>query len=249
MAGHSKWKKIQRKKGAADAKRGKIFTQLIREITICARKGGGDIDFNPALRAAVIAARQANMPSDNIERAIKRGTGELEGVSFEQVSYEAYGPGGVAMIVDVITDNKNRIVSELRNCFTRYNGNLATTGSVAWMFTKKGIITVDKKDSTEEKLLELALNAGADDMKDEGEYFEIQASFENFEGVRKAIEYSHVKISSADLSMAPQSTVHLHGKEAQQMINLVEALEAFDDVQKVHANFDIDEQELEKLAS
>ena len=247
MAGHSKWKKIKRKKGAADAKRGKLFTHLIREITVSARKGGGDPDFNPALRAAILSARQANMPSDNVDRAIKKGTGELEGVTYDEVNYEGYGPGGVAMIVEVITDNKNRTVSEIRSCFTKYNGNLAVAGAVSWMFSKKGIITVDKDGVLEEKLLEIVLEVGAEDMNDEGDYFEIRTAFELFEAVKRALEDQKIKISSSEMSMIPQSTVHLDGKQAEQMLKLVEALEDHDDVQKVHANFDIDEEVLEKM--
>lgn len=249
MAGHSRWKKIKRQKGAADAKRGKIFTQLIREITVCAKKGGGDPDFNPVLRTAVTAARQANMPSDNIERAIKKGTGELEGVTLEEISYEGYGPGGVAMLVEVITDNKNRTVSEIRSCFTRHHGNLASAGSVGWVFTKKGIFVVDKKNVSEEKLLEVTLEAGAEDIKDEGDTFEIYVRFENFESVRKALEENEIKIISSEISRIPQTTVHLDGKEAEQMLGLMESLEDHDDVQKVFANFDIDEKILEKIAS
>lgn len=249
MAGHSRWKKIKHQKGAADAKRGKIFTRLIREITVCARKGGGDPNFNPALRAAVAAGRQANMPSDTIERAIKKGSGELGGAILEEISYEGYGPAGVAMIIEVITDNKNRTVSELRNCLTKCNGNLATSGAVSWIFTKKGIITVNKRDTSEEKLLDIVLDAGAEDVKGEDEVFEIYCSIEIFESVKEALEKQKVPTETAELTMIPQSTIHLVGKDAEHMLKLMEILEDHDDVQKVHANFDIDDQILEKLAS
>lgn len=248
MAGHSKWKKVKHKKEAADAKKGKIFTTLIREITVAARKGGGDPGFNPALRVAILAAREQNMPSDNVERAIKRGTGEIEGVIFEEIFYEGYGPGGVAMIVDVLTDNKNRIVSEIRSCFTRYNGNLSASGSVAWQFVKKGLITIDKKDSKEDVVFEIALEAGAEDVSDLGDSFEIYAKSENFEKVKQAFEQARVKVASSEIAMVPQSTIHLSGKEAEQMLKLMESLEEFDDVRKVYANFDIDEKEMEKIA-
>jgi len=249
MSGHSKWKKIKHKKEASDAKKGKVYTTLIKEITIAARKGGGDPDFNPSLRAAIITARQANMPSDNVDRAIKKGTGEMEGVSYEEITYEGYGPGGTALIVEVITDNKNRTVGEVRNILTRYKGNMGAAGSVAWMFTKKGVITIDKKNVTEEKLMEVALEAGADDIKDEEDVFEVYTTPENFENVCKALENNKIKNESAEISMISNSTIHLEGKTAERMLNLMEALEEHDDVKKVHANFDIDEKEIEKLAS
>src|SRR3989338_1126750 len=249
MSGHSKWKKIKHKKEASDAKKGKVYTTLIKEITIAARKGGGDPDFNPSLRAAIITARQANMPSDNVDRAIKKGTGEMEGVSYEEITYEGYGPGGTALIVEVITDNKNRTVGEVRNILTRYNGNMGAAGSVAWMFTKKGVITIDKKNVTEEKLMEVALEAGADDIKDEEDVLEVYTTPENFENVCKALENNKIKNESAEISMISNSTIHLEGKTAERMLNLMEALEEHDDVKKVHANFDIDEKEIEKLAS
>lgn len=247
MAGHSKWKKVKHKKEAADAKKGKIFTTLIREITVAARKGGGDPGFNPALRAAVVAAREQNMPSDNIDRAIKRGTGEIEGIIFEEVLYEGYGPAGVAMIVDVLTDNKNRIVSEIRSCFTRYNGNLASSGSVAWQFLKKGILAIDKKVAKEDSVFEIALDAGAEDVSDQGDSFEVYTKSENFENVKQAFENAKIKIASSEIAMIPQSTIHLSGKEAEQMLKLMESLEEFDDVRKVYANFDIDEKEMETI--
>lgn len=249
MAGHSKWKKIKRKKGAADAKRGKIFTQLIRELTVCARKGGGDPDFNPGLRVAMAAARQANMPNDNIDRAIKKGTGELEGITLEEVTYEGYGPGGVAMIVEVITDNKNRTVSEIRSCFTKYKGNLAATGAVSWMFTKKGIITIDKKACEEDTLMDVILEAGAEDMSEDEDQYEVHTTAENFEKVRDAIDKNKIKMISSEIDMIPQSTIHLDGKSAEQMLKLMEVLEDHDDVQKVDANFDIDDSVIEKMAS
>ena len=250
MSGHSKWKKIKHKKEASDAKKGKIYTTLIKEITIAARQGGGgDPDFNPRLRSAMMAARQANMPSDNVDRAIKKGTGEIEGVIYEEVTYEGYGPGGTALIVEVITDNKNRTVSEIRSFFTRYNGNLGTTGSVAWMFSKKGILSVEKGNATEEKLMEVALEAGAEDIKDEGDSFDVYTTPENFEAVRQALEKNNIKMSSAEVVFIPSSTIHLEGKAAEQMLKLMEALEDHDDVKRVNANFDIDEKEIERIAN
>lgn len=249
MAGHSKWKKVKHKKEAADAKKGKVYTTLIKEITIAAKQGGGDADFNPRLRSAILAARQANMPSDNVERAIKKGTGELEGISYEEVNYEGYGPGGTAVLVEVITDNKTRTVSEIRSMFARYNGNLGSTGSVGWMFSKKGIITVEKKSVSEDKLMEVALEGGADDIKDEQDTFDVYTAPENFEKVRKALEDGKIKMTSAEVAMVPNSTIHLEGKSAENMLELMEDLEDHDDVKKVWANFDIDEKEIEKVAN
>lgn len=249
MSGHSKWKKIKHKKEASDAKKGKIYTTLIKEITIAARQGGGDPDFNPRLRSAALAARQANMPSDNVDRAIKKGTGEIEGVIYEEITYEGYGPGGTALLVEVITDNKNRTVSEIRSSFTRYNGNLGATGSVGWMFSKKGVLCVEKGNATEEKLMEVALEAGAEDIKDEGDSFDIYTTPENFEGVKEVLEKNKIKLSSAEVVYVPGSTIHLEGKAAEQMLKLMEALEEHDDVKRVNANFDIDEKEIEKIAN
>lgn len=247
MAGHSKWKKVKHKKAASDAKRGKIFTKTLKEISVAARNGGGDPDSNPRLRLAVQSARQNNVPNSNIDRAIKRGTGEEAGTLLEELTYEGYGPGGAAVLVDIITDNKNRTVSEIRTIFTKHGGNMAAAGSVAWIFLKKGILTLDKGKISEEQLMEIVLEAGADDLSNQGDYFEVQTSPETFENVKQAIEKKDIKLSSAKLSMEPKSSVHLSGKAAQQMLTLIEALEDHDDVTDVHANFDIDEQELEKI--
>lgn len=249
MSGHSKWSTIKRKKGKADAERGKIFTRLIKELTVAARDGGGDPEGNPRLRAAIQAAKAANMPAANIERAIKKGTGELPGVSYEQVSYEGYGPGGAAVLVEVLTDNRNRAVSEIRNIFTRHGGNLGEVGCVGWMFDKKGLIQVDKKSVDEEKLMETVLDAGASDMTLEEDYFEIVSPFNKFEAVRQALDQKKIPYIQAELSMIPQTTIKLAGKEAEQMLRLMEALEDQDDVQKVYANFDIATEIMEKLSA
>jgi len=249
MSGHSKWSTIKRKKGKADAERGKIFTRLIKELTVAARDGGGDPEGNPRLRAAIQAAKAANMPAANIERAIKKGTGELPGVSYEQVSYEGYGPGGAAVLVEVLTDNRNRAVSEIRNIFTRHGGNLGEVGCVGWMFDKKGLIQVDKKSVDEEKLMETVLDAGASDMTLEEDYFEIVSPFNKFEAVRQALDQKKIPYIQAELSMIPQTTIKLAGKEAEQMLRLMEALEDQDDVQKVYANFDIAMEIMEKLSA
>lgn len=249
MSGHSKWKKIKHKKEASDSKKGKVYTTLIKEITIAARQGGGDPGFNPRLRSAIMAARQANMPNDNVDRAIKKGTGELEGVSYEEVSYEGYGPAGTALIVEVITDNKNRTVGEIRSMFSKHGGNLGTSGSVGWMFSNKGLISIDKKTVTEEKLMEVALEAGADDIKDEGDVWDVYMNPDHFEAVKGALEKNNIKFLSADVGMIPNATIHLSGKPAEQMMTLIEELEEHDDVKKVYSNFDIDEKELEKMAS
>jgi YebC/PmpR family DNA-binding regulatory protein len=249
MSGHSKWSTIKRKKGKADAERGKIFTKLIKELTVSARDGGGDPEGNPRLRAAVQAAKAANMPAANIERAIKKGTGELPGVSYEQVNYEGYGPGGVAMLVEVLTDNRNRTVSEIRNIFTRHGANLGEAGCVGWMFDKKGLIQVDKGSVDEEKLMMAALDAGASDMTLEEGYFEIVTPFNKFEAVKQALDQKKIPYSQAELTMIPQTTIKLAGKEAEQMLKLMEALEDHDDVQKVYANFDIATEVMEKMSA
>ncbi len=249
MSGHSKWSTIKRKKGAADAKRGKIFTKLIREIMVAARFGGGDINANPRLRTAVLAAKAENMPKDNIERAIKKGTGELEGVNYEELTYEGYGPGGVAMLLEVLTDNKNRTVAEVRHIFSKYNGSLGENGCVSWMFEKKGLILVDKTGADEDKLIEVALDAGAVDVKDTGKEFEVTVPPSHFETVKKALEDAGFKYHYAEVTMVPQSTVRLTGKEAEQMLKLMEGLEDSDDVQKVYANFDIADEEMERLSA
>ena len=245
MSGHSKWHTIKHKKGAADAKRGKIFTRIIKELTVAARAGGGDPDANPRLRTVVAEAKSVNMPADNIKRAIQRGTGELPGVSYEEITYEGYGPGGAALIIETLTDNKNRTVGEIRHLLAKYNGNLAAENSVAWMFTRKGQVIVEKDKADEEQLLNVALEAGADDMSDDGGAWEIISSPETFEVVRDAVKGIGVEPASAEVAMIPQNYVKLQGKDAQVMLKLMEALDDHDDVQHVWANFDIEEKEIE----
>jgi len=248
MSGHSKWHTIKHKKGAADAKRGKIFTRIIKELSVAARSGGGDPGMNPRLRTIIAEAKANNMPRENIERAIRRGTGEEPGVSYEEITYEGYGPGGVALMIDVLTDNKNRTVGEIRHMLGKYNGNLAAENSVAWMFSRKGQIVVEKEKVDEEKLLNVALEAGADDMNDDGSAWEIVCSPESFEAVRDAVKASGVEPATAEVAMIPQNYVKLTGKDAQQMLKLFEAIDDHDDVQHVWANFDIEEKEIEALA-
>ena len=244
MSGHSKWHSIKHKKAAADARRGNIFTKLIKEITVAARIGGGNPDMNPRLRTAIGKAKDQNMPQDNITRAIKKGTGELPGVAYEDFTYEGYGPGGVAVMVQVTTDNRNRTVSEIRHLFSKHNGSLGENGCVAWMFSKKGVILVDKDKAAEEELMMLALEAGAEDMKSEGDSYEITTVPEDFEAVEKALRERGIPLSLAEVTMVPQSTVKLAGKDAKQMLALMERLEEHDDVQSVCANFDIPEEVL-----
>jgi YebC/PmpR family DNA-binding regulatory protein len=239
MSGHNKWASIKHKKGANDAKRGKIFTKLIKEITVAARMGGGDPDGNPRLRAAVLAARAENMPKDNIERGIKKGTGELEGVNYEESLYEGYGPGGAAVLVESLSDNKNRSVAEIRHIFTKNGGNLGTGGCVAWMFKKKGYIAIDRKAVDEEKLMEKALEAGAEDVREDDGTFEVITAPEDFEAVKTAIDALNVPYISSEVTMLPQNTTTLAGKEAEQMMRLMDMLEDCDDVQKVYTNADI----------
>ncbi|MFP4305845.1 MAG: YebC/PmpR family DNA-binding transcriptional regulator [Desulfococcaceae bacterium] len=239
MAGHSKWANIRRRKGAVDVKRGKIFTKLAKEITVAARIGGGDIDANPRLRSAVAAAKAENMPKDNWERAIKKGTGELEGVSYEESTYEGYGPGGAAVFVESLTDNKNRAVAEIRHIFSKRGGSLGESGCVAWMFDKKGVITVEKDQADEEKLMEVALEAGAEDVRDGGEQFEVLAEPSDFETVRDAVEAAGIAFSSAEVTMVPQNTTPVEGRDAEKMVDLMEALDDCDDVQKAYTNADI----------
>jgi YebC/PmpR family DNA-binding regulatory protein len=248
MSGHSKWHTIKHKKGAADAKRGKIFTRLIKELTVAARAGGGDPDMNPRLRTIVAEAKANNMPRENIERAIRRGTGEEPGVSYEEIMYEGYGPGGVALMIQTLTDNKNRTVGEIRFLLGKYNGNLAAENSVAWMFSRKGQIVVEKAGVDEEKLLNAVLEAGADDMTEDGGVFEIISSPESFEAVRDAVKAAGVEPASAEIAMVPQNYVKLTGNEAKSMLKLFEAVDDHDDVQHVWANFDIEEKEIEALA-
>ncbi len=249
MSGHSKWHSIKHKKGVLDTKRGKLFTKLIKEITVAARTGGsGDPAQNPRLRKAVSDAKAANMPSDTIERAIKRGTGELEGAHYEEVTYEGYGPGGVAIILQTLTDNRNRTVSELRHLFSKNGGNLGESGSVAWMFQKKGSIIVDRNAKTEDELLEIALEAGAEDMQMDEDNYQILTAPEDFHAVLEAIKSKGIQPLSAEISMIPQNYVHLEGKEADQMLKLYEALDDHDDVQHISANFDIDVATMEQQA-
>ncbi|MBX3023362.1 YebC/PmpR family DNA-binding transcriptional regulator [bacterium] len=249
MSGHSKWSTIKHKKAAKDAKRGKLFTKLIKEITVAAKLGGGDINANPRLRTAVTTARAQSMPTDNIERAIKKGTGELEGVTYEEVTYEGYGPGGAAVLVMAMTDNRNRTVSELRHLFGRFGGNMGEAGCVAWMFSKKGILTVDRTAVDEERLIEVALDAGADDVSDDGDVFTVSTAPDAFEAVREALEKAKIATSSAALSMVPSTTLSLTGAQAEQTLKLVEELEDHDDVQEVASNFDIPPEELERLSA
>ena len=248
MSGHSKWSTIKRKKGAIDSKRGKIFTKLIKEITLAARLGGGDIEGNARLRSAGLAAKEENMPKDNIDRAIKKGTGELAGgAAYEEVTYEGYGPAGVAVIVEVMTDNKNRTVAEIRHIFSKHGGNLGENGCVAWMFDKKGIIVLDKNTAAEDELMEVALEAGADDVRDQGTEWEVVTEPTTFEAVRKAIEQKGWKSLEARVGMVPQNTIKLEAGKAEQMLRLMEKLEDNDDVQNVYANFDISDEVMEKL--
>jgi len=246
MSGHSKWSTIKHKKAAKDAKRGKIFTKLIKEITVAARMGGGDINANPRLRTAVLTARSNSMPSENIERAIKKGTGELEGVTYEEIQYEGYGPGGVAIIAQVLTDNKNRTVSEIRRMFTKHGGNMGETGCVGWMFDKKGILTVDKSQVDEDRLMDIALDAGAEDVRDEGEVFEVVTRPEDFESVKERLDQEKIAIASGQVSLVPKNTVDVDAKNVEQVLKLSEELEDHDDVQNVAANFNIPDELMDK---
>ncbi|MBW1680847.1 MAG: YebC/PmpR family DNA-binding transcriptional regulator [Deltaproteobacteria bacterium] len=247
MSGHSKWSTIKHKKGAADARRGKIFTKLIKEITVAARLGGGDPDSNPRLRQAIAAAKAQNMPKENIERGIKKGTGELEGVNYEEVNYEGYGPGGTAVLVECLTDNRNRAVAEVKHLFERNGGSLGEPGCVSWMFQKKGLIALEKDKVDEDELLDVALEAGAEDVREEDTVFEVTVEPSDFEAVRKAIEDAGMPYTLAEITMIPQNTVKLEGKKAQQMLNLMQALEDNDDVNHVYANFDIPDEVMEAL--
>lgn len=249
MSGHSKWHSIRHKKAAADSKRGKMFTRLIKEISVAARLGGGDPDANPRLRTAVQAAKDANMPHDNVKRAILKGIGELPGQSYEESTYEGYGPGGVAVFIEALTDNKNRTVAEIRHIFSKHGGNLGENGSVQWMFEKKGYITVPKQGVSEDSLFEVVLEAGAEDLQSEGDMFEVYTSLEAFESVKQALADAAVDVDHNSLTMIPQNEVRVTGKAAHQMLNLMEVLEEHDDVQNVYANFDIDEKEMEAFAS
>ncbi len=247
MSGHSKWSTIKHKKGAADVKRGKIFTKLIKEITVAARMGGGDPEANPRLRRALNDARAQNMPKDTFERAIKKGTGELEGVDYEEILYEGYGPGGVAVLVDCLTDNKNRSIADVRYIFGKAGGNVGTDGCVSWMFDKKGLISVDKEDADEDTLMEVALDAGAEDIKDEGDVFEVITASEDFDAVKDAIDNAEIKCQMAEITMLPQNMTRVEGKEAEQMIRFMDALDDCDDIQKFYTNADIPDDAFEAM--
>jgi YebC/PmpR family DNA-binding regulatory protein len=248
MSGHSKWATIKHKKGALDAKRGKIFTRLIKEIGIAAKNGGGDPDTNPRLRTAILAAKAENMPADNIKRAIQRGTGELPGAVYEEFSLEGYGPGGVAILLDINTDNRNRTVSEIRHAFGKNGGNMAEAGAVSWMFHKKGDIVIPKTAAKEDDLMTIVLDAGAEDLKDEGENWEVLCEPSVYETVLEAVKKAGIEPTSSSVTMVPQNYIKLEGQAAGTMIRLLEALEDSDDVQNVHANFDIDQKLLEEVA-
>ncbi len=249
MSGHSKWHSIKYKKAAQDAKRGKIFTKIIRELSVAARMGGGDSDINPRLRKAISDAKAVNMPADNIKRAIMKGTGELEGVTYEEISYEGYGPGGVAIFLEVLTDNRNRTVSELRHVFSRNGGNIGESGCVAWMFSRKGYLVVEKSKATEDDLLDVILEAGAEDLREDGSNYEIFTPPDKYEDVVDALKNSKIEIAASNLGQIPQNYVKLKGKQAQQLLRLMEELEDHDDVQNVWANFDIDEEEIAKYSN
>jgi YebC/PmpR family DNA-binding regulatory protein len=249
MSGHSKWKTNKGKKMAADAKRGAAFTKIIKELTVIAREGGGNPDTNPKLRAVMQKAKEANMPSDNVKMAIKRGTGELPGVVYENVTYEAYGPGGVAILIDALTDNKNRTTAELRNIMSKKSGNMAGAGSVSWMFTKKGYLLFDKGQIKEDDLMNIALDAGAEDIKSDEKNFEITTSAADFEKVKQALADKGIKFEDAEVTMIPSSSVKVAGGDAKAVLGLVEALEDHDDVQQVYANFDIPDEILEEASA
>jgi YebC/PmpR family DNA-binding regulatory protein len=248
MSGHSKWSTIKHKKAARDAKRGKLFTKLIKEITVAARMGGGDISSNPRLRTAVTTARTQSMPGENIDRAIKKGTGDLEGVTYEEIQYEGYGPGGAAIIAQILTDNKNRTVSEIRRLFTKHGGNLGETGCVSWMFDKKGLITVEKSQVAEDRLMDVVLDAGAEDVRDEDEIFEVVTQPEDFATVKERLDQEKIAVSSAQVTLVPKNTVDVDAKNVEQILKLTEELEDHDDVQNVSANFNIPAELMEKAS-
>jgi YebC/PmpR family DNA-binding regulatory protein len=245
MSGHSKWHTIKHKKGAADAKRGKVFTRIIKELTVAARSGGGDPASNPRLRTVIAEAKAVNMPADNIKRAIQRGTGELPGVSYEEITYEGYGPGGVAIMIEVLTDNKNRTVGEMRHTLSKFGGNLGEANSVAWMFEKKGYIVVEKSKGDEDALMAAAIDAGADDMRDDDENWEIVTPPDAYEKVLEAVKSLDIEPAASEIAMLPQNYVKLEGRSAQQMVKLMDALEEHDDTKKVWTNADIEEKEIE----
>ncbi len=249
MSGHSKWSTIKHKKGAADARRGKIFTKLIKEITTAARTGGGDPEANPRLRVAVLKAKSENMTKENIEKAIKRGAAAQDGgEAYEEYTYEGYGPGGVAVLVEALTDNKNRTTAEIRHIFSRYNGNLGEAGSVAWIFSKKGYLSFDRKAVNADKIMEIALDAGAEDVTEDEDNIEVLTNAASFEAVKKVFDQNNLKYVVAEIGMVPQTSVKLEGRSAETMLKLMETLEDSDDVQNVHANFDISTQEMERLS-
>ena len=249
MSGHSKWSSIKHKKALKDARRGKLFTKFIKEITVAARMGGGDVNANPRLRTAVTTARQNSMPADNIDRAIKKGTGDLEGVTYEEVTYEAYGPGGVAILVQALTDNRNRTVADLRSIITKHGGNLATAGAVSWMFQKRGLITVERAGVDEDRVMEVALEGGAEDVREAGDILEVVTAPEQFDRVKEALDAAKIAAASAEVTSIPSSTVAISGKPAEQMVRLLEAVEDHDDVQNVSSNMDIAAEELERLSA
>ncbi len=249
MSGHSKWATIKRQKGKTDAARGKLFNRLIRELTIAARIGGSDPESNPRLRTAISAARAANMPNKNIESAVLKGSGQMEGVSYEEITFEGYGPGGVAIMIECMTDNRNRTVAEVRHVLTKYGGNLGQTNSVSWMFKSKGIIRVTKDSMAEDELMEVVLEAGADDMSLDGEEFEIITSPETFDSVREALEKFNIKPASAELTKIPENSVKVEGDNSSRILKLMEAIDDLDDTQHVYANFDISDEDMEKLNS
>lgn len=249
MSGHSKWHSIKYKKAAQDAKRGKMFTKIIREMVVAARIGGGEPDTNPRLRKAIADAKGVNMPSDNIKRAIMKGTGQLEGTTYKEFSYEGYGVGGVAIFVETLTDNKNRTVSDVRYIFSKNGGNMGESGSVAWMFNRKGYIVVEKAKASEDELLDLILEAGAEDLREDGSNYEIFTTPDDFEAVVNALQENNIEIAASNLGYIPQNYVKLEGKQAQQLLRLMEELEDHDDVQSVWANFDIDEEEIAKYSN
>ena len=249
MSGHSKWATIKHKKGALDAKRGKIFTRLIKEITVAAKNGGGDPDKNPRLRKAISDAKAENMPADNIKRAVQRGTGELPGVTYEEFTLEGYGPGGVAVMVEISSDNRNRTVSEIRHAFSKNGGNMAEAGSVAWMFHKKGDIVVPKAGAKEDDLMNLILESGGEDLKDDGENWEVLTDPAAFETVVESLKKANITPTTAEVALLPQNYIKLEGANANTMIRLIEALEDHDDVNHVYSNFDVDIKQLEEVAS
>jgi YebC/PmpR family DNA-binding regulatory protein len=249
MSGHSKWKTNKSRKTAADAKKGAAYTKVIREITMAAREGGGNPDTNIRLRTAMTRAKEASMPSDNVKMAIKRGTGELPGVTYETINYEGYGPGGVAIMIEALTDNKNRTTAEIRNIMSKKGGNIAGSGSVSWMFAKKGYILIEKSQAKEEELMSIVLDAGAEDFKSDEKNYEIFTSTQDFEKVKQAVEAKGIKLQDAEVTMIPSSTIKLIGNDAKQLLLLIDALEEHEDVQQVYANFDIPDEILEQVAS